>query len=153
MNHYFVKRFGSRSGFSLVEMLIAIGVLMIVSLGVGWMFISSLRASRTIGDQLDAQHDSRRAIESIVNEVRRAEYSSIGAYPIATAATNTLTVYSNVDADGYRERLRYFLDGTVLKKGVTKPSGSPLQYVSSSEAVSELAQDVVNAIVGAPVFL
>ena len=131
MNHYFVKRFGSRSGFSLVEMLIAIGVLMIVSLGVGWMFISSLRASRTIGDQLDAQHDSRRAIESIVNEVRRAEYSSIGAYPIATAATNTLTVYSNVDADGYRERLRYFLDGTVLKKGVTKTSVSPLQYVSS----------------------
>ncbi|MEK9201667.1 MAG: hypothetical protein AAB944_01715, partial [Patescibacteria group bacterium] len=46
--------------------------------------------------------------------------------------------------DGLQERVRYFLSGTDLRKGVIKPSGNPLQYNPASETFSTLARDVRN---------
>ena len=58
---------------------------------------------------------------------------------------SSFTFYSNVDDDSFKERVRYFLDGTTLKKGIIKPSGTPLTYNPADEAVSELIHGVANA--------
>ncbi len=74
-------------------------------------------------------------IRDMIAEIRTASNSSVGSYPIETAATSTLTFYANIDADTQKERVRYFKEGDMLKKGVLKPSGDPLSYNPANENV------------------
>jgi len=90
------------------------------------------------------QNDGRRVVQNVVDFARKAEESSIGSYPIAKADNYELAFYANVDDDSNREKVRFWLDGTTLKRGIINPSGNPLQYVSSTEVVVQLAHDVVN---------
>ena len=45
------------------------------------------------------------------------------------------------------EQVRYFLDGTVLEKGVTKPTATqPVQYPSADEVISEAVHSMIPAL-------
>ncbi|HPU92366.1 MAG TPA: hypothetical protein PLD97_02090, partial [bacterium] len=52
------------------------------------------------------------------------------------------TFYSDIDADSYPEKVRYFISGSVFKKGVTKPSGNPLTYNPLNEVVVDVVHDL-----------
>lgn len=148
-----MKLNNNKHGFTLMEVLVALGLLSVISSGSMWMLTTSLRSQSTVWDQLDAQGDGRKSIQKIVDDVRRAEYSSIGAYPIEIATTNTLIFYANVDADGFRERVHYWLVGRTLKRGIIKPSGNPLQYSAQNETTQDIAHDVANTSTTLPLFL
>jgi prepilin-type N-terminal cleavage/methylation domain-containing protein len=141
----------NNKGFTLLEMIIALGIGSMLVLASAWFLISSLRQSNIVFDQLASQSDGRRVLHDVVNDVRRAVPSSIGAYPIETAGTSTLVLYANVDSDNYIERVRYFLYGNVLRRGVINPSGSPLTYPSANEAVTDVAHYVANTT-STPIF-
>ena len=138
-------------GVSLLELIFVIGIFSFLTLAAGSFFIRTFQFDRIIGDQLFGQKEGRRIISEIVNVVRTAETSSVGGYPIGVASTSTLTIYANIDSDTLRERVRYWLEGTNLKKGVLKPTGSPLAY-SGQETVTILAQNVRNNSINLPVF-
>ncbi|MFA4831597.1 MAG: prepilin-type N-terminal cleavage/methylation domain-containing protein [Patescibacteria group bacterium] len=141
-----------KSGFTLIELLVSLGIFSLIILAVAWFIISSLRYNGIIWEQLSTQNDGRRVLQEIVNHVRRAEESSIGSYPIELAAPYELIFFANVDNDSERERVRYFLAGTTIKKGVVNPTGNPLRYVTSTETLVEIAHDVVNLEQESPLF-
>ncbi|MFH2018512.1 MAG: hypothetical protein ABII98_00815, partial [bacterium] len=64
--------------------------------------------------------------------------------PIAEASAQQIVFYSNIDSDSYIEKIRYFKSGTLLVKGVVKPSGNPLVYNSSAEITTTVANDLCN---------
>lgn len=138
-------------GFTLLEALVAISIGSLLIMASAWFFISSLRSSRIVTDQLESQNDGRRFLRQVVNDIRRAQSSSIGAYPIETAGTSTLTLYANIDSDGLIERVRYYLFGNVLRRAVVEPAGSPLAYATSSEAVVAVAHYIANST-STPIF-
>jgi len=131
-------------GFTLLEMAVALGIFSLVILSLSAIFIFSFKTRNIIWEQLKTQDDGRRVVQAFVNELRSANYSSIGAYPLEKVSDQELIFYSNIDNDNYRERIRYFLDGTDFKKGITKPSGNPLVYTTSTEQILVVAQDVFN---------
>ena len=133
-----------RAGFSLIEVLVSLFILSLIGVGVFSFQKNTLSLNRTISGNLAAQDEARRAFKSMSAEVRTASPSSLGAYAIAEAATSSLTFHSNIDADALKERVRYFISGATLKKGVIKPSGSPLTYNPANERVSELIHDIRN---------
>jgi prepilin-type N-terminal cleavage/methylation domain-containing protein len=139
-------------GFTLLELLVAMGIFSLVLLGGVWLLISGLRYNTIIWDQLQGQNDGRRALQTVVDVVRRAEESNIGSYAIVLADDNELTFYANADNDSYKEKVRFWLDNTTLKMGIIKPSGNPLGY-SGAEIVVEIAHDIVNIAQGVPVFI
>ncbi len=141
----------SNTGFTLVEVMVALGMFAWISVAVGWFVIQSLRSNTIIWDQLESQNDGRAVLEQFVDDVRRAESSSIGGYPIADASTSSFTFFANIDSDIGRERVRFFLDGTDIKKGVIQPSGNPLNYNGTEEIVT-IANYVVNTIVDVDLF-
>jgi len=145
------KFFQHKKGFTLMEVLVALGIFALISVAVGWIFTTSLRSTNTIWEQLATQNDGRAALQQFVDDVRRAETSSIGSYPIASATTTEFTFYANIDNDSSREKVRFFLDGTDLKKGVVKPSGEPLNY-DGAESIVTVAEAVVNTSHGIPLF-
>ena len=140
------------SGFTIIELLVALGITAMISMVVVWFIIDGLRYSSVIFEQLQTQNDGRKVLQQVIDVVRKAEESSIGGYPLVSAGDYELILYANVDDDSLRERVRFWLEATTLKKGVIKPSGSPLSY-SGAESVVEIAHSVVNFEESEPVFL
>lgn len=131
-------------GYSLLEMTVTIGIFLLIVGGLSAIFVFAFKSRSVIIEQLKTQTEGRRIVQDFVNELRSANQSSIGAYPIEKAESSQIIFYSNIDADSYRERIRYFLEGTNFKKGVTKPSGNPMVYNTSTESVAIIAHDIAN---------
>jgi len=79
----------------------------------------------------------------MITEIRSMGPADNGGYDIATATTTTFTFYSDLDGDGKLEQVRYFLDGTTLKKGVTASTGVPATYPPANENISEVVHYIV----------
>jgi prepilin-type N-terminal cleavage/methylation domain-containing protein len=140
----------SQSGFSIIELLITIFIFTVLSTAVYTLFRSISSSNRVLSASIAAQDEARKVLKPLVGEVRDATSSSTGTYAIQTATNTEFTFYSNVDSDTLVERIRYFLSGTTLKKGVIKPSGSPLAYDSGSETVTEVIHHIANG--ATPIF-
>ncbi len=138
------------TGFTLIEVLVTLGIFILLAAATVQIFLTSHTSEQIIFDQLDAQGEARRALETFTDEVRGATYSSIGAYPIELASPTEFIFYSNVDSDSYIERVHYFLNGTTLEEGITKPSGNPLSYNTSTETVTDVVHYVANT--STPIF-
>lgn len=143
--NFFQNRYNSKSGFTVIEILVSIFILTLIGLAVFSFAKDIFSLNRITSDSLTAQGEARRALKSMSAEIRTASPSSLGAYALAQTATSSFTFYSNVDDDSLKERIRYFLDGTTLKRGIIKPSGTPLTYNPANEVISELIHDVANA--------
>lgn len=131
-------------GFSIIEAVVAISILTLVGIAVYTFQKDVFSFNRIFSQNITAQEEARRALKIMSAEIRAASPSSVGAYAIAEAATSSFVFYSNIDDDSFKERVRYFLDGAVLKKGVTKPTGDPLTYNPASEVVSDVVRDMAN---------
>lgn len=142
----------SSRGFTLLELLVAMGIFSLIIGAISWIMIDAFRSNKIIWKQLERQNEGRKVLQQVVDDVRKAEQSSTGAYPIEYVGNNELRFYANIDTDGYREKIRYFLDGTNLKKGVIKPAGNPLTYNPANEQVVILAHNVTNIAKSQPVF-
>lgn len=137
-------------GFTLVELIIGLFIFGFIGFTI-WIFQKDiLLSSNTISGDIAVQDDMRRIFKTATAEIRSASPSTIGAYPIDSATSTSFIFYSDIDDDGLKERIRYFLDGTILKKGILKPSGNPYVYSLSDETISEIVHDVVNG--ATPIF-
>ncbi|HSR89372.1 MAG TPA: type II secretion system protein [Candidatus Udaeobacter sp.] len=144
MPKFFVEFKINNRGLTLVEVLVAIGIFSFLILGVSALYLTSTRYNGIVWEQLKTQNEGRKVTQDFVNELRTASLSSIGGYPIESASTSSIVFYSNIDSDTLRERLRYFFSNRTLKKGVIKPTGTPLTYPSGNEVITVVAHDVAN---------
>ena len=134
-----------RPAFTLLEALIATSITVMVLAG-GWALARNILSFNTTAyDGLSAQADLLKVLGVWSHELRSAAPAETGAFPILTAATNTLTFYSDIDDDGVVERVRYFLSGTKIQKGVIEPTGEPYTYVAGNETVIDQVRDVVTS--------
>lgn len=142
----------NKRGFTLLELLVTMGIFSLIIMSVSSIMVDAFKNNRIIWKQLERQNEGRKVLQQVVDTVRRAEQSSIGAYPIEYAGAQELRFYANMDTDGYIEKVRFFLASTTLKIGTIKPTGSPLTYNSASEKVVELAHNVTNIARGFSTF-
>lgn len=142
----------SKKGFTIIEILVALSIFSIVSLAITWVLIYSFRSNTRLTDHLEIQASGRRSIQHMVDDIRRAEESSVGSFPIVTATTNTFTFYANIDSDTPRERIRFFLEGNMLKKGVIEPTGNPFTYDANAEVIISLSSFIQNNADGSALF-
>jgi type II secretory pathway pseudopilin PulG len=139
-----IKNKEINKGFTLIEAVVAIGISGLIIIGVGNLLISGFKYRAVILEQLKTQTEGRKIVQDFVNEIRRANYSSLGAYPISLANDQEIIFYANIDTDSWREKVRYFLDDDILKKGITKPSGNPLTYNPATEVITDIVHDVAS---------
>lgn len=131
-------------GFSMLEMIVVIGLFILFAGTIAELLIWGNHGKDVVFEQLSKQNDGRLASQNFLNDLRRASYSSIGAYPIELAAPNQIIFYSNVDVDSWKERVRYFVSTTTLRRGLTKPTGTPLTYNINNEEIVDIAYDLNN---------
>jgi prepilin-type N-terminal cleavage/methylation domain-containing protein len=85
-------------GFTVLEMLISIGILSIVLLAVMQYLLSGLRVTKTVADQTTLQTDLRITGAMIADEIQRAIYvfPPCGEYGARKASDNTVTVVTPI---------------------------------------------------------
>lgn len=139
-----MSTFKRTKGFTLVETLVSVAIMVMIGLAISTFEKDIFSINSSLQNNLSAQLDARKVLRTAIAELRSASPSSLGSYTIEQAGTSTLIFYSNIDTDANKERIRYFLSGTDLKRGVIKPSGTPLAYNSGQETFSTVIHDVVN---------
>ena len=131
-------------GFSMIELIIGISLLLMIGVAI-WTFQKDIFSlNSTISDSVVAQDDVRRIFKTITSEIRSASASSIGGYSIDSATSTSFIFYSDINDNGIKERIRYFLDGNTLKKGIVEPSGNPIIYNLANEKISEIVHNIRN---------
>lgn len=140
----------SNSGFTLAEIITAVAILSLIMVAVSTFQYNVLSYNRSTQVSLTNAQEAQSLIKTISKELRAMQQSANGAYPIATAATSTITFFSDADRDGTEEQVRYYLASSTLYRGIIKPSGSPLAY-TGSESTKILATGLRNSS-STPVF-
>lgn len=126
-------------GFTLVEALVSLGILGFLVVAGTSLIIRYFRFNDEISAKLILQNEVRSITEQMINELRKANQASNGAPALDTVNSDSIVFFSNIDSDSYIERIRYFIDGVNLKKGVIKPSCNiPLDY-NCAETISILS--------------
>ncbi len=131
-------------GFSLIETVIAVAILGLIILAVGLFQGNIFRFNTALNNQLTGQFESRQAIEKITAEARVAATAGNGAYPLESVLDSSLIFFSNVDSDAGIERIRYFVSGTTLRRGIIEPLGSPVTYPSANETITTVLNNLAN---------
>jgi len=140
----FNKFLQKKSGFSLVEVLVALSIFTGIIVVVGTFQRDVFNLNFIIQSGLKNQNEAKKILRPFVNEVRSSTPSDLGAFALAEVSDGTFTFYSDIDNDGSREKIRYFLEGTEFKKGTTESSGNPLEYDPADEKIIKVVRDVTN---------
>ena len=85
------------------------------------------------------------------NELRNGAYGANGSYPINQASDTQLTFFSTApNHDGTISKIRYYISGNTLYKGITNPAGSPPSYVGQTETITPISSSM--SLGSAPLF-
>ena len=137
------KKTKNNAGFSLIEIIVSVGIMIIVVIFIGIFIRDVANLDSDLADRLATQQEIELTIKDMITEIRSAEISNVGSYPISAASSSTLTFYTDIGGNGVIERIRYFISGDKLKKGIIVPTGNPLQYDPSAEVVSDMVNNLV----------
>lgn len=137
------KHSQQNTGFTLIEIVIALALFSGIVLATGFFLNYMSNVGIFFGEGLTAQQEVQEVFRAMITELRSMAPSNTGSYPIAEAATSSLLFYGDIDKDNLFERIRYFLDGTILKKGVIKPSGNPFTYNPANEEISFSVRNII----------
>ena len=133
----------NEDGLTFAELLISITIMTLI------IYVSStfqkdiFSMNYTLQSSLNAQLDARHLVKVMVAELRKTTQSSTGTYPIELASSTGITFYSDVENNGTIDKVRYFLNGSTISKGVTTPTGNPLTYNPANEVLTTLISSVV----------
>ncbi len=139
------------SGFTLAELLISIAIIGLFTVTATTFQKDIFALNTVLQGNLNAQLDARHLVKVIVTELRKAGPSALGAYPVAIASSTGITFYSDVTNDGVRDKVRYFVSGNTVRRGVISPTGSPFTYVDANEKLTTIISGFVSSST-APLF-
>ncbi|MEK7552382.1 MAG: prepilin-type N-terminal cleavage/methylation domain-containing protein [Patescibacteria group bacterium] len=140
-----------QNGFTLLELVVVIGILSFVVFMVFRLESDIFVLNGLSQSSLNSHFQGQNVMRTIIPELRKSASSNLGAFPIVSVATSSITFFSDVDDDPIIEQVRYYKQGSTIMKGVINPVGSPLVYNPASEVVSVLATDIANST-STPIF-
>lgn len=142
-----MNRFNYKNrGFTLVEILFAVSIFVVVSIVMGAFARNTWIYNSFISSSFNSLNAGRTTLKTMVAEIRTASSGNDGAYAVSAVSATSLTVYSDIDDDSLKEKVRYFLNGTNLQRGVIEPTGSPLGY-TGTEVITTLIPNVTNSTI------
>jgi prepilin-type N-terminal cleavage/methylation domain-containing protein len=146
-----MKKKFRQSGFTLVETIITIFIFGVIMLGTTLLLRNILSTTRQELGVIDSVDRTRRIATVFTNELRNAGNGANGAYPLGEASDTEIIFFSTAPkSDGTISKIRYYMSGSTLYKGITNPIGSPPTYVGASENTYTLSTKM--SLGGNPLF-
>ncbi len=130
-------------GMTLIEASVWVAITLSAMLAITTSVQYFYRTNSYTVEQAAAITSAQRGIEGMIKTIREASYASDGAYPIIALATSSISFYADIDDDPFIERLRFFVQGGALYRGLVDPSGDPPVY-TNPETISQISEYVRN---------
>lgn len=150
----YISRFVRRNdrGMTLIELIVWMALLGTVSVSTMGMVMFFYRTDRDLITATSGSQSVRKTIDRIVKDLREANFAQNGAFVIAAMSPYELTFYTDVDRDDATERVRYYVSGTTLYRGVVDATGTPPTYPTGSETVTMISSSIMNQTNSVPMF-
>src|SRR3989344_8343771 len=132
----------NKKGFSYIETIISVAVMAIIIIVIGKLASTSNIINSLIDQTVKVRQSSDYTFQTLVSDIRSMIPSTLGSYPIESASSTYFVFYSDVDRNGVVDRVRYTLATSTLDRGITKPTGNPLTYNTSTEIVVSAVYNV-----------
>lgn len=134
-----------------MEAVITVAIYALLFWGSNTLFTAVVRSPNQQLTSAGNVDQARRVLANFTNEIRNAAAGSDGSYQLNQAGDSQIIFYTTYKATGgVVYRIRYFLSGTSLFKGVVTPTGSPLSYNLGSEVITQVQANLSNG--STPVF-
>ncbi len=140
-----------KKGMSFIEVVMAIGIFSMLMGGVTLLFIKAWEFQKNISETSNTSLAVYQGANKTIDNLRRVRQADNGAYPIKSADSFNLVVFSDIDKDGNTERLHYYLNNENFIVGVTNPVGQPPIYSVNDDEVEIVAKNIINTI-AEPIF-
>jgi prepilin-type N-terminal cleavage/methylation domain-containing protein len=127
------RRLRDESGFTLMEMIVAMSIGMIVLLGLFSIVDSALPASNRIRDRVDAQAKGRTTLEQMVRKLR-------SAVCVQTSSDPSNPTFLTPFASGADSQVTFYADMTTsaaVQSGTFGPDKYQLVYDPTTKAITE----------------
>ena len=131
------------AGFTLVEMMLAIFIFTMVSLGLVTIMSNLFSFSGKQSGLLSDQDQARLLVGQVVYQLRNAQTGSDGSYALSEAGDQEIIFFSTAGSQPGVQRIRYFLQNGALWQGLTTYSGGV--YNTSTEQTLLVQNDVANS--------
>ena len=134
----------NKRAFTLVETIVVVALTAFVLMVISGLIVYFYRTNAYVLEETKALESARRSVSSAIVNLRGASYGADGSYPVATAATSSITFYTSVGTAPTVNKVRYYLSGTTLYRGVTTPAGNPPSYTGQTEATTLVIDNIRN---------
>lgn len=131
-------------GLTLIELLVTLSIFILAILGVTMLAKAGINYYNFILNQGEILSEIQKSVILMTRQIREMKQADSGAFAIGEASNNQFIFYSDIDSTTDVERIRYFLSGTCLKKGIIKPSGAPSRYLDINEQISDISCNITN---------
>ena len=134
----------NQRGFTLIEVVIVVGITAVVGLALSSMITYFYRTNDYILQEGTAVQSARMGLGIAVQNLREASYGDDGSYPIGSAGTSTVTFYADVNGGTGVQKILYYLKGQTLYRGVTTSAGNPPSYAGQPTSTTTVATYIQN---------
>lgn len=135
----------STRGFTLVEMMVVIGIFTIVMLALTQSILTFYRHNAYSIAQAAQIDNARKGMDSLIRDVREMTFADNGTFPLVVMTPHKIGFYSDIDRDNSVEYVEYEVSTTTrLTKRVYGAVGSPPVYSTTPEATYLLSNFVQN---------
>jgi type II secretory pathway pseudopilin PulG len=133
-----------QKGMTLVELMTISLILVLVSGVLSITILRTFYVNKYTIEQGINNSALQSSLRNLSKNIREARQSDSGAYLLKKAGDFDMVFYADLDNDGITEKAHYFLEDEYLKRGVSKPSGFPLEYPEGDEQVKTVAGGIIN---------
>lgn len=135
--------FNTKQGFSLIEVVVAIAIISLVSIAFLDAQRDLVRWQGFFAKKLDSNREVQRITGRFVDEVRAATSTAEGIPVIASATPTEFIFYTDSNADGVPERIRYTLVQDSIERGVIEATETPPVFPVENEQIAVVITNVV----------
>jgi prepilin-type N-terminal cleavage/methylation domain-containing protein len=136
-------------GMTLIEMLVAVGLMTILSLAISTSTVNFYKTQSYALEQANEIDNARRGMTEWNRDAKELETGADGSFPVSIIEPHKFGYYSDTDKDSEVEYIEYQLSGTTLTKRTYNATGNPLVYnlttPSSTEILSLYVQNINQA--------
>lgn len=134
-----------KRGMTLVELIVAIGIVTVVMTGLTEFFIYLWGSKYDEISRGQSMLAASQSVSKMGENIRKAAQADSGSYAISSATGFDMVFYSDIDDDENRERVHYYLDGNSIMMGTAEPIlGDNPTYPADDEEVSLITGNVMN---------
>jgi Tfp pilus assembly protein PilV len=134
-------------GLTLIEMMVAISIFTIGIGGFTLLFSKTWQANSYVLGMGQSSMAASQGVNKMVDIIRKSRQADNGSYPIKSADSNDVVVYSDYDKDDIVEKIHFYKSNQNILMGITDPTETlPKTYPTGDQQTITLVSNAVNSV-------